>query len=156
MCKPMLILNSRMNKLISLALVFVIGLAVIGCKGKKGATRDSAQLALPKVIVDSTYKAGLNTITIDSSSISGNTLRLYVNYSGGCKKHDIDLIWTGIMAKSLPPQLPMTLRHNNHGDACRQVVSEFREFDLSPLKSNGYKTMVLNIQGHRVTYQPTP
>jgi hypothetical protein len=145
-----------MNKLISLALVFVLGLAVIGCKGKKGATRDSAQLALPKVIVDSTYKAGLNTITIDSSSISGNTLRLYVNYSGGCKKHDIDLIWTGIMAKSLPPQLPMALRHNNHGDVCRQVVSEFREFDLSPLKSNGYKTMVLNIQGHRVTYQPTP
>jgi hypothetical protein len=145
-----------MNKLISFALIFVLGLAIVGCKGKKNGTGESAQTALPTVIVDSTYKAGLSTITIDSSSISGNTLRLYVNYSGGCKKHDIDLIWTGIMAKSLPPQLPMALRHNSHGDACRQVVSEFREFDLSPLKSNGYKTMVLNIQGYRVTYQPTP
>jgi len=145
-----------MNKIISFALVFFLGLAIIGCKGKKNGTGESVQSALPKVIVDSTYKAGLSTITVDSSGISGNTLRLYVNYSGGCKKHDIDLIWTGIMAKSLPPQLPMALRHNNHGDACRQVVSEFREFDLSPLKSKGYKTMVLNIQGYRVTYQPTP
>lgn len=145
-----------MNKTISFVLVFAVGLLLISCKVKKSGTGETASSSSRAVVIDSAYKVGLNTITIDSSTITGNTLRLYINYSGGCKKHDIDLIWTGVTAKSLPPQLPLALDHNTYGDACRQVVSEFREFDLSPLKSNGYKTMVLNIQGHRVTYQPTP
>jgi hypothetical protein len=131
---------------------------VSACKSKKHA--DKAQpvavqsIPVNAVQVDSSFVTKESGITVDSLSISGNTLNVYLKYGGGCAQHDIDLVWNKVAMKSLPPQLPLGFKHDAHGDACKKLVSEMRPFDLTPLKSSGYKKMTLNIQNASIVYIP--
>jgi len=128
------------------------------CKSKKNCDKSETVKVQPvpvnAVVIDSSFVSKESGITVDSLTISGNTLNVYLKYGGGCAQHDIDLVWNKVAAKSLPPQLPLGFRHDTHGDACKKLVTEMRPFDLTPLKTSGHKKMTLNVQNVTIIYTP--
>jgi hypothetical protein len=68
---------------------------------------------------------------ISNAFVWEDVLTVSVQYSGGCKKHDFQLVWDGTYTKSLPPQISLFLIHNNNGDTCKAIVREELQFVLS-------------------------
>jgi len=89
---------------------------------------------------------------VDSISLSGDVLSVFVNYSGGCKDHSFELISNGMYAKSMPPQVSVILKHTNNGDNCRKLVMEELKFNVAALRYNGGKTTVIKMGDKKVTY----
>jgi hypothetical protein len=90
--------------------------------------------------------------TIDSISIAGDILSVFVNYSGGCKEHSFDLYSNKMYGKSLPPQLSLCLKHAGADDACRELIMKELKFNVSNLKYPGKTTLILKIGDKRATY----
>ena len=78
-------------------------------------------------------------------------LEVKVRYSGGCAKHQFELLWDGTILKSNPEQIPLVLVHNSNGDACRAIVTETIQFDLSNELNHG---VLLQLKGwnNLITY----
>ncbi|MGL4596320.1 MAG: hypothetical protein ACRCYO_02255, partial [Bacteroidia bacterium] len=82
-----------------------------------------------------------------------DVLSVWVTYGGGCKTHDIALVWKGEQLKSLPVQLPLYLKHKNNGDACRALISEVRLFNIRSLRQPNAKSIKLNLDKFQVLYK---
>ena len=93
-----------------------------------------------------------DAFAVDSLKINSDTLSLFVNYGGGCKEHSFDLYSSGAMAKSLPPQITMILKHNGHDDKCKMQIIQELKFNIAQLKKSGYEEIVLRIGDLRVSY----
>ena len=65
-----------------------------------------------------------SNFTINSIVIKGSILHVDIQYSGGCKPHQFDLITNMMMTKSMPPQLSLYIDHNANGESCREVMKE--------------------------------
>jgi hypothetical protein len=108
-----------------------------------------------KVIVDPNLDiASLGGVatSIDSITIKGDILSVFVNYGGGCKKHIFDLYSNGVYAKSLPPQLTLYLKHINNDDRCRKLVIQELKFNISSVK---YKkgALIIKLGDFSLKYQ---
>lgn len=68
---------------------------------------------------------------ITNAFIWEDVLNVSVQYSGGCKKHDFQLVWDGTEMESFPPQIQLFLIHNNNEDTCKAIVREELQFVLS-------------------------
>ena len=79
--------------------------------------------------------------------IEGTLMFLDISYSGGCKNHKWDLIFNGMLAKSLPPKAVLFLNHDSGGDLCKKLILDTLCFNLSPLRTYGQKVMV-NVRGN--------
>ncbi len=66
-----------------------------------------------------------------SAKVSGNIMTLDVSYSGGCEKHNFDLIGSAFIMKSLPPKRGIKLYHKSNNDSCRELVRETISFDIT-------------------------
>jgi hypothetical protein len=84
--------------------------------------------------------------------IKGDTLVLTVQYSGGCKEHNWELVSNGMYAKSLPPQISVCLKHTNNGDACRELKIQELKFNISKLKNPSGKTVVVKMGENSARY----
>jgi len=94
---------------------------------------------------------------IDSIKIDDDVLSIFVNYSGGCKEHSFELYSNGMYAKSLPPQLPLSLKHTNNDDSCRELVTQELKFNINKLKYPGKNTVILKVgEKQRVSYITKP
>lgn len=71
---------------------------------------------------------------IDSTSITADTLRVYVAYGGGCKEHDFFLFGSTSWDESVPPLMPAVIIHDGHWDTCEAFIHETLRFDLSPIR----------------------
>lgn len=76
-------------------------------------------------------------IQILQSMISGDTLWLEVEYSGGCATHSFELKSKGQWMKSMPPKLNLYLIHNDAGDSCREVIQEKLSFLVNSAQYGG-------------------
>lgn len=72
---------------------------------------------------------------IDSVQISGDTLKLVVSYSGGCREHEFKLFGSRSILKTNPPQAEIYLSHNHNADPCEAWITQNLKFDLRPLKN---------------------
>jgi len=91
--------------------------------------------------------------TLNSAAINGDNLELSVTYSGGCESHDFDLCWSGLVMTSLPPQVNISLIHENNNDSCDALPTEALSFDLSslhPAASQG--EIVIHFEGQTLNY----
>lgn len=79
--------------------------------------------------------------------LDGDALVLLVQYSGGSKAHDFDVLTSGAPTKSLPRQVLLSVNHNGHGDRSRAVVKEERKFDLVPYRDPRNNVVHIRIQG---------
>jgi hypothetical protein len=93
---------------------------------------------------------------VDSLSITGDVLSVFVNYSGGCKEHSFKLLSNGMYAKSMPPQLSLCLQHSGNDDQCRKLVMQELKFDVSDLRYKSGNTVILKIGDKKVNYTVNP
>jgi hypothetical protein len=71
---------------------------------------------------------------IDSSIVAGDTLLVYVNYSGGCREHDYFLFGTTGLEESIMPMVQAVLIHDGHADFCEAFLHRTLRFDLLPVR----------------------
>ncbi len=89
---------------------------------------------------------------VDSISVSGDVLSVFVNYSGGCKAHSWELLSNGMFAKSLPPKVTVCLKHTNNGDMCRELKMQEVKFNISKLKYLASQTVVVELRESSARY----
>jgi len=82
-----------------------------------------------------------DTFKLESAVIENDILKITVSYAGGAAEHEFTLYWSGISTRSMPPQLPMVLKHNANGDQAEAYITTTIEFELSAIN----KPAVLNI-----------
>jgi hypothetical protein len=78
--------------------------------------------------------ASRDPFSIESILIDGDVMRIKVDYSGGMKEHDFNLIGGENFMESYPVQIIVVLSHDANGDVGEKLITENLIFDLSPLK----------------------
>jgi hypothetical protein len=68
---------------------------------------------------------------IESVKRVNNTLKINVNYSGGCKEHNFDIVWDGVVNLAYPGKVNLIVKHNSNGDSCKGLVHDVIEVDLN-------------------------
>lgn len=74
---------------------------------------------------------GNDPITVTDAVVNKDKVTLTLSYAGGCEDHDVALWYTGAVGNSDPPQQPVELQHDAHGDSCEALITEERHFDFS-------------------------
>lgn len=140
--------------------LLLLAVAAAGCSSDSGSPVSSTAL-----VIDADAGAGmfLDTVTVDSVWVSDGSLKIRVQYGGGCEDHTFRLVGSDqfqpvpapVSAASLfsaYPILPVYLIHDGHGDACRSLVSRTLSFDVSAasrlrreqLDQDGFITLAVN------------
>jgi hypothetical protein len=126
------------------------------CSRKTSYSKPMVEGQAPEVIrTDSAWAVPATTdYTIDSARISqrAGLLYVYVNYSGGCATHRFEAVTPGSWSKSVPAQLPVYIRHNNGGDACRESLSKTLVYDIRSLHPAGAKEVEFIIGSFKLRY----
>jgi len=103
----------------------------------------------------------MDPYTVLDADVEQDTLRMRVEYGGGCTEHLFTLCWDGAFAESHPVQARLMLQHDAQDDRCLAIVTEDLAFDLSSVKEryqDAYDrksgVIQLGISGHdpRVRY----
>jgi hypothetical protein len=123
--------------------VFVFAVAFTSCRQKAVSSGTHAEVVRPvsdgikKVTVDSKFDPsaiGGVVTRVDSLSMNGNLLSVFVAYGGGCQTHDFELFASGISDMSSPPEEKVYLKHISNSDKCRKLIFRELKFDVSALK----------------------
>lgn len=77
---------------------------------------------------DEPYK---DSVRVNSAAYRKDKLSLGVSYSGGCADHKFRLTQRGGLMKSIPPQIVLEVTEDDNDDACRMLIEEILQFDLS-------------------------
>lgn len=87
------------------------------------------------VITDADENWGTDDYLLRDATITDDTLRLVVSYSGGCEAHEFTLITSGMFLESSPVQLVISVAHNANDDPCEAFPTETITFDLTGIKT---------------------
>jgi hypothetical protein len=114
-------------------------LALVSCGNPQHKAMLSIPPDAPEVFVDPTVdmKAKPSSMRISHAEQLGDYLVINVSYSGGCEDHEFTLVSRGKFTATYPPEVEVTLKHDDKGDGCRAMIDEKRYFDLRPLRYNG-------------------
>ena len=155
-------MNKAFTFLLSLALLATAAFQT-SCKSKKQSSdpqiqealaHKAYQLELKPVLIDTT-RYGTDAFKANKLRVSGDTLFIEAEYSGGCKDHVFTARHNGNYMKSMPPQLNLYVDHQGNGDGCRELIRETIAFDLKNCKVGKTGTLILLINADRsnkVTY----
>ena len=113
-------------------------LLLLGCAGCSGLTavdEDGDRIPL-RIVSDFRQPDSTQTpATIETASISGDTLHLRLSYAGGCgAPHKFGLAASNNLTESDPPQVTVILHHDGHNDTCRAGLGHTVIADLRPLQ----------------------
>lgn len=104
-------------------------------------------------IGDAKDQFGTDAYTLNSATITEDTLNISVSYSGGCEEHVFTLVVSEGFLESFPVQLPVSIAHDANNDTCEAYPTENYRFDLTPIKTmyqNAYRqeagTIVLRLK----------
>lgn len=114
----------------------------------------STDTTIKNVVIDPNFDVS-NTgavYKIDSVYLIGDILHINVNYSGGCENHSFELFSTGLYMKSMPPQISVYLKHTNNNDACRKLVMQELQFNISSLKYKGTENTIILLGDKQINY----
>jgi hypothetical protein len=122
---------ARIPQWISTALI----LAACGSSGLTAVDEDGDRLPL-RIVSDVRQPDSTQTpATIETASISGDTLHLRLSYAGGCGgPHEFGLTASNSLSGSEPPEVKVILHHDGHGDPCRAGLGQEVIADLRPLQ----------------------
>lgn len=74
-----------------------------------------------------------NFIKINSGKKNGDFIELSVSYSGGCKTHNFEIIWDGIVYTNEPCNMNFLLVHSGNNDSCEAYITETIIINLKEL-----------------------
>ncbi len=88
----------------------------------------------PSIIINSEISNDTTEtyINIDTIKVVDHCLVLTLGYSGCDENHDIDVLTTGILAESSPPQLVMVIRDNTQQFCLAYFTKEY-SYDLDKI-----------------------
>ena len=138
--------------------IFCLLLATVGCKTQKNHEKSKITDTLKTMLTAEIGKinAPSDAVVIKSVRVEGNKLFLDIQYSGGCEEHAFQFIGSPVIAKSLPPIRAVQLVHAANGDACKKLIEQTLEIDISALayKKEIESKIFLNLQGwaERIAY----
>lgn len=87
------------------------------------------------VIADAPDEWGVDEYVLNAATITGDSLKLSLSYSGGCAAHQFTLVCSSFFLESDPVQLGVSLAHNANNDPCEAFPTETYHFDLTPIKT---------------------
>lgn len=86
-----------------------------------------------------------NTNTGDSFKINSakrinDILEISISYSGGCKQHNFEVLWDGVVYTDPPCYMNLLIIHNANNDNCEALITETISIDLKKfIGDNDYK-----------------
>ena len=114
--------------------ILLAGAFLAACSDPSGpGLSDEDELVLQ--IVDDLDPSELpdDQATITSARLEGRTLRLTLQYGGGCATHRFALVSGTALGESYPPYTLLRLAHDGNGDPCDALITREVEVDLSPI-----------------------
>ena len=151
-----------MNRYVLIFLVAALTIAACGTTRKQRKDPQTAEAIAHKpfaievkAVIQDTAQAGKDAYKLAKSRVSGDTLFVDVEYSGGCKDHVFTARHNGQYMKSMPAQLNLMIDHNGNADACRELIKETLAFDLRGARYGNSGTLILLLNGDRsskITY----
>ena len=81
------------------------------------------------------------------AEVTGDTLTVTVQYSGGSAEHEFTLESKGAATKSLPRQQMLALQHDAHGDLARALITEERLFSLTAWQDPRNTVVHIRLEG---------
>lgn len=88
----------------------------------------------------------MDSYRMDTVFVDGDTLRLKVSYSGGCRDHSFKL-WKLPPNALVPPPVELLLDHDAHGDMCEAWLTRWLAFSLRPVRINGKHEVTFLMRG---------
>ena len=124
----------------------VLILMFLGCN-ENSFINDSGDFLIDKVIIADNVNVKLKNdyLKVLEQYVSGDYLILKVQYSGGCKEHEIQIFTTGALLKTNAPQAELFISHDADNDSCEALITKELKINLIELK-NFYKTNFNRIQ----------
>ena len=120
----------------------------MSCKTIPQRHKDTSKYHKTLIINSSiTYSTELHKVRILNTKIIDDILQIKIEYSGGCEKHDFNLIFNEIWKKSMPPKITLFLEHKDGNDKCKALVSEVLKFDIKKLKEKT-NVVYINLVGY--------
>jgi hypothetical protein len=107
----------------------------------------NAEELLPITVEIGFQPSGSDPFSLNSVTISGDTLILSVQHSGGCKEHSWYMYTSGVIIKTYPPKLELYPVHKKNSDMCKALIKRDLKFNLAPLKFPGNDKLLLQIEG---------
>ena len=143
--------------LASVATLMLASAMLSSCKSRKTKTNVSdnntaaeliQKLEVKPILLDTTHY-GRDSFEANNVRVSGDTLFIDTEYSGGCKEHVFTARHHGNYMKSMPPQLNLFVDHQGNGDSCRELVRRTIAFDLKSCRVGKSGTLLLLINADR-------
>lgn len=79
-------------------------------------------------------------------TVEDNSVEFTVSYSGGCRKHTFEVIWSEAIKGGESPGIDLIIKHNAHGDPCEAYLTETLSFPLSELLDTlSFEGMTVNV-----------
>lgn len=121
------------SRFLRFAVVAALGQATLnGCSRSTTDTTPDNDVR-PVQVAGNSIGYRFDQATIDSASIGGDILLLYMSH-GGCTRHTFELLASGVFLESYPVQVPALLAHDGKGEQCRAMRRPIVRFDLTALK----------------------
>jgi hypothetical protein len=117
----------------SVLLACALAMTVSACSSNAplGPTRTDADVVLGAA---ATAPFPADPAGLVAAAITGDTLRLTVQYAGGCAQHHFQLRMPEAFMESQPVQAHLRLGHDARGDSCKALLTEQLSFDLTSLR----------------------
>ena len=133
---------TKILKFLNAALILLIW----SCN-ENNSINDSNNFLHDKIIITNNENVKLNNdyLKVLEQYISGDYLILKVQYSGGCKEHEIQIYTTGAILKTNPPQTELYISHNANNESCEALITKELKINLIQLR-NFYRTNFSGIQ----------
>lgn len=118
-----------------MARLLILGSIVIAACTSRGAGVDLAagDEADPVVVSRACRGAPDDPLNLTAMTVEGETLRVGVQYGGGCAAHAFAACWDGTVLDTAPPRLRLVVHHDGNGDACDALLSHDVLIDVSEL-----------------------
>ncbi len=88
----------------------------------------------------------MDSYRLDTVFVDGDTLRIKISYSGGCREHTFKL-WKLPPNALVPPPVELLLEHDAHGDMCEAWLTRWLAFSLRPIRINGKQEVTFLMRG---------
>ena len=85
---------------------------------------------------DNRSPATSSPFDLKNIDVKNNSVEISVGYSGGCKKHDFEIIWDEKIDYGNPPSINLIIIHHDNGDACEAYITETLVFTGTALLGN--------------------
>lgn len=95
---------------------------------------------------DKFLNADSDEVQIRDVQVFGTCIEVLIQYSGGCKGIDVEMVGGGDYAESMPPQLEVRFIVEDD-DPCEALVRERFYFDADELRYEGSDQLRLNVEG---------